>query len=95
LSEDESDRASIHVKVIQLPRNTMTEDEYDDMVRKIVKATNCQNSIKTSDLVSNDKLQVFLEREMRRVGYHYLRKRQKTGGSSTLPGISSLSDQEG
>jgi hypothetical protein len=76
LSEAESDRASVLVKVIQLPRDTMTEDEYDDLVRKIVKATNWQNSIKTSDLVSNDKLQVFLEREMRRVGYHYLRKRQ-------------------
>lgn len=76
LSESESDRASVLVKVIQLPREALTDDDYDDLVRKIVKATNWQNSIKPSDLVSNDKLQVFLEREMRRVGYHYLRKRQ-------------------
>jgi len=76
LSDAESGRASVLVKVIQIPRETLTEDEYDALVRKIVKATNWQNPIKPSDLVSNDKLQVFLEREMRRVGYHYLRKRQ-------------------
>jgi hypothetical protein len=76
LSETESNRASVLVKVIQIPRESLTEDEYDDLVRNIVKATNWQNSIKPSDLVSNDKVQVFLERELRRVGYHYLRKRQ-------------------
>jgi hypothetical protein len=78
LSEAESDRASVLVKVIKIPRENLNEDEYDDLVRSIVKATNWQNSIKPSDLVSNDKVQVFLERELRRVGYHYLRKRQTT-----------------
>ncbi len=76
LSETESGQASVLVKVIQIPRESLSEDEYDDLVRNIVKATNWQNSIKTSDLVSNDRVQVYLERELRRVGYHYLRKRQ-------------------
>ena len=76
LSEATSDRASALVKVIQIPRENLSQDEYDDLVRSIVKSTNWQNYIKPSDLVSNDKVQVFLERELRRVGYHYLRKRQ-------------------
>ncbi|MEW6202837.1 MAG: AIPR family protein [bacterium] len=33
-------------------------------------------SIKPSDLISNDHVQVFLERELRKRGYQYLRKRQ-------------------
>lgn len=42
----------------------------------IVRATNWQNAIKPSDLISNDQIQVFLEREFRKRGYQYLRKRQ-------------------
>jgi hypothetical protein len=76
LSQANSPDASVLVKVIVIPREGRNEDEYDDLIRNIVRATNWQNAIKPSDLVSNDKVQVFLERELRKVKYHYLRKRQ-------------------
>ena len=64
------------VKVIKIPRSDRDDDAYDDLVSAIVRATNWQNAIKPSDLVSNDYIQVFIERELRKRGYQYLRKRQ-------------------
>jgi hypothetical protein len=71
-----SGRASVLVRVIKIPRNQGDEDHYDDLVSKIVRATNWQNAIVPSDLISNDYVQVYLEREFRKRGYQYLRKRQ-------------------
>lgn len=76
LSKTRSSRASVLVRVIVISREDRDDDSYDDMVSKIVKATNWQNPIKPSDLISNDSIQVFLERELRKHGYQYLRKRQ-------------------
>ena len=45
-------------------------------VSKIVAATNWQNAIKASDLMSNDRRQIDLERNLRKLDYQYLRKRQ-------------------
>lgn len=77
LSQTSSTGANVLVKVIAVPREGRDEDEYDDLIRRIVKATNWQNAIKPSDLVSNDKVQVLLERGLRKAKYLYLRKRQK------------------
>jgi hypothetical protein len=52
---------------------------FDDLLGQIVKGTNWQNKIERSDLVANDPLQVKLEREFRKRGYVYLRKRQTKG----------------
>jgi hypothetical protein len=71
-----SSSASVLVKVIKIPRRPNDDDEYDELVSKIVRATNWQNAIKLSDLTSNDYVQVSLERELRKHGYQYLRKRQ-------------------
>jgi hypothetical protein len=71
-----SGRASLLVRVIKIPRNRGDDDHYDDQVSAIVRATNWQNAILPSDLVSNDQTQVYLERELRKRGYQYLRKRQ-------------------
>jgi len=71
-----SGRASVLVRVIKIPRNHGDEDHYDDLVSAIVRATNWQNAIVPSDLVSNDHIQVYLEREFRKRGYQYVRKRQ-------------------
>lgn len=71
-----SARASVLVRVIKIPRNHGDEDHYDDLVSAIVRATNWQNAIVPSDLISNDHIQVYLERELRKRGYQYLRKRQ-------------------
>jgi hypothetical protein len=71
-----SGRASVLVRVIKIPRNHGDEDYYEDLVSAIVRATNWQNAIVPSDLISNDHMQVYLERELRKRGYQYLRKRQ-------------------
>lgn len=86
LHENPSSRASLLVRVIKIPRNPGDEDEYDDLVSSIVRATNWQNAIKPSDLISNDHIQVFLEREMRKRGYQYIRKRMTKFEAKTLFG---------
>ena len=76
LNATSSTKASVLVKVIKIRRTAGDDDAYDDLVSEIVRATNWQNAIKPSDLVSNDYIQVFIERELRKRGYQYLRKRQ-------------------
>lgn len=69
--------SSVLVKVIQVPRDTVGgKDSFDSFVEEIVKGTNWQNAIRSSDLVSNDRKQIELERELRKLGYLYLRKSQ-------------------
>ena len=63
------------VKVIKIPRNVGEEEDFDRLVNSIVRATNWQNHIMPSDLVSNDSIQIFLEKELRKRGYQYIRKR--------------------
>jgi hypothetical protein len=48
--------------------------DYEKMVGSIVEATNSQNTIKASDLRSNDRLQVRLQRDLRKLNYFYIRK---------------------
>jgi hypothetical protein len=62
-------KASVLVRAIKLPR-----DQFD-LVSRIVVATNHQNKVSSSDLRSNDRIQIELERALRRLGYNYLRKR--------------------
>jgi hypothetical protein len=69
--------ASTLVKVIRVPRESDSDsDEFDSLVSDIVQATNWQNKISPSDLRSNDRRQIALERELRKLGYWYIRKRQ-------------------
>ena len=86
LRDNSSSRASVLVKVIRIPRRAGDEDEYDDLVSSIVRATNWQNYITPSDLVSNDAIQVYLERELRKRGYRYVRKRQTRSEAKALGG---------
>lgn len=70
-------KASVLVKVIRVPRNVEGDGEkFEALVSRIVAGTNWQNAIKQSDLMANDRRQIDLERELRKVGYFYLRKRQ-------------------
>jgi AIPR protein len=65
------------VRAIEIPRSDEeSADRFDTLVSRIVAATNTQNSISASDLMANDRRQVELERELRKLGYAYLRKRQ-------------------
>ncbi len=75
--DDEARRASVIVRVIQVPRSSSCNDyEFDNLVSQIVEGTNWQNAIRSSDLVANDRRQVGLQRELRKRGYLYLRKRE-------------------
>lgn len=76
LERTPSRRASVLVKVIRIPRTAEDHARYEDLVSSIVRATNWQNPITPSDLISNDYIQVYLERELRKRGYQYLRKRE-------------------
>ena len=69
-------KASVLVKVIQIPRDENEQDGFDTLVSSIVAGTNWQNAIRPSDLMANDRCQIELERNLRKVGFMYLRKRQ-------------------
>jgi hypothetical protein len=79
-------KASVSVRVISLPRSVAKADfaHYEQLVAKIVEATNSQNRIKSSDLRSNDRVQVKIEREFQKRGYHYQRKRAGTAELAAL-----------
>jgi len=70
-------KASVVVKVFRVPRSVNNDaNHFEGLVSQIVSATNWQNAIKPSDLMSNDRRQIEIQREMRKLGYWYIRKRQ-------------------
>ena len=79
LDKEKATEASVLVKVMQVPREPGADsgDGFDTLVSRIVANTNWQNAINYADLVSNDRVQIEIERALRKVGYVYLRKRQK------------------
>jgi hypothetical protein len=78
--------ASLIIRAIEIPRKAKEDFErYDTLVSRIVGATNWQNPIFASDLMSNDRRQVELEREFRKLNYYYLRKRQSIGAVLVQP----------
>lgn len=90
LEKAHADHASVLVRVISVSRDPGDDQEYERLVSRIVRATNWQNAITASDLVSNDQVQVFLERELRKQGYQYLRKRQTKSEARRIYGNQSL-----
>jgi hypothetical protein len=78
--DSQAGKASVLVRVIAIPRSTDGADRhFEEIVSRIVEATNWQNAIRASDLVANDRQQVLIERELRKLGYQYLRKRETKG----------------
>lgn len=68
--------ASVLVRVIRVPRSPQrTGNGFEMLVSRIVSATNWQNAIRPSDLMSNDRRQIEIERQLRKLHYLYLRKR--------------------
>jgi hypothetical protein len=69
--------STVLVKVIAVSRDS-DEDQrrYSHLVSEIVSATNRQNAIGQVDLKSNDLEQIRLERDLKKLGYRYIRKRQ-------------------
>jgi hypothetical protein len=77
LAAEANSPASVIVRAIEILRDDKeSEERFDTLVSRIVAATNWQNAISASDLMANDRRQVELERELRKFGYAYLRKRQ-------------------
>lgn len=82
-----SPKASVTVKVIRVTRrDNGGSEQFDTLVSNIVQATNWQNAIRASDLISNDRQQIEIERQMRKLGYWYIRKRQTKGEARRLAG---------
>jgi hypothetical protein len=81
-------KATVLVRVISVPRDCDEESSrFDNLVSKIVAATNWQNAIRASDLMSNDRRQIDLERNLRKLDYQYLRKRQSKGEARRHAGV--------
>jgi len=81
-------KASVPVRVIRIPRNPSADQEnFENLVSCIVRATNWQNAIQASDLVSNDRRQIEIERGLRKLGYLYIRKRQARSEVRSAAGI--------
>jgi len=70
-------RASVLVRVIKVSRESDGQrDDFETVVSKIVAGTNWQNAIRPSDLMSNDRRQIEIERQLRKLRYQYVRKRE-------------------
>ena len=80
-------KASVSVRVVRIPRGeTYGAERFDLLVTKIVAATNWQNAIRPSDLMSNDRRQIEIDRLVRKLGYYYIRKRQTKGEARRAAG---------
>lgn len=87
LTENSARAASVLVKVIAIPHDSSEKHaKFGRLTARIVSATNWQNQIKASDLRANDSEQVRIEREVRKLGYQYLRKRQSKGEARRAAG---------
>jgi hypothetical protein len=81
-NERGSKNTNVLVKIIKIPRDE-ADGDYDKLINSIVRATNWQNYISPSDLVSNDYIQVFLQKELRKVQYQYIRKKMSKAEART------------
>jgi hypothetical protein len=80
-------RASVLVRVTSIPRDEEhSEAQFERLVSNIVAATNWQNAIYPSDLRANDTRQVALERDLAKLRYRYIRKRQTKGEARRVLG---------
>lgn len=87
-SASKNDKATVLMRVISVPRETEHEEQrFDNLVSRIVAATNWQNAIRASDLMANDRRQVDIERNLRKLDYQYLRKRQSKGEARRNAGV--------
>ena len=72
--------ATVLVKVIAISRDSVDDQRrYSHLVSEIVSATNRQNALGQVDLKSNDLEQIRLERDLKKLGYRYIRKRESKG----------------
>jgi hypothetical protein len=60
---------------------------FETLVSRIVAATNFQNKIGPADLMSNDRRQIEIERQLRKLNYWYIRKRQTKSEARRESGV--------
>ena len=83
--------ASVLVRVIRVPRLPQRGgNDFETLVSRIVSATNWQNAIRPSDLMSNDRRQIEIERQFRKLHYLYVRKRMTKGEARSAAGTRHL-----
>lgn len=81
-------KATVLVRVISVRRDDDSASRrFENLVSRIVAATNWQNAIRASDLMSNDRRQIEIERNLRKLDYQYLRKRQGKGEAKRNAGV--------
>lgn len=75
-----SKKAKVFVRVLAVGKGPAAKGwaDYEKMVGSIVEATNSQNTIKSSDLRANDRVQVRLQAHLRQLNYFYSRKRGRS-----------------
>src|SRR3990172_3886115 len=84
---DRTSKASVIIRVIRVPRQAgQNHERFENLVSRIVSATNWQNAIRPSDLMSNDRRQIEIERCFRKLSYLYLRKRQSRSEAKSIAG---------
>jgi hypothetical protein len=85
---NKSSKATVLVRVISVQHDTEPDARrFESLISKIVGATNWQNEIRASDLMANDRLQIELERNLRKIDYQYVRKRQSKGEAKRNAGV--------
>ncbi len=81
-------KATVLVRVISVPRESEEDaSRFENLVSKIVAATNWQNAIRASDLMANDRTQIEIERSLRKFEYYYVRKRESKGEARRRSGM--------
>lgn len=81
-------KATVLVRIISVPRETEQDAQrFENLISRIVAATNWQNAIRQSDLMANDRRQIEIERNLRKLDYQYLRKRQSKGEAKRNAGV--------
>ena len=87
VATDQAKKVSVIVKVVSVQRLIKEEKKnFDALVSKIVSGTNSQNAISQSDLISNDTIQIELQRRLRPLNYNYLRKKSTKTEAKQLYG---------
>lgn len=80
-------RVRVVAKFIEVPRDGLSGEAYNDFVDSIVRATNHQTKVDIADLYANDSRQIELGRRLARHKFYYRRKRFKSGPrTSQAPG---------
>jgi AIPR protein len=81
-------KPTVLVRVISVPRETdQDSSRFENLVSKIVAATNWQNAISASDLMANDRTQIQIERNLRKFDYYYVGKRESKGEARRRSGV--------